>query len=110
MNFTMEWEFEVEREMTIIERILYTLFFVEPDTLLYLNAPINCTHFVHQPAHKGSAMTCNSDADFYGYTECEWEVDTEGFSEEVAALIEAEATTQSEMITETMIASIKDAY
>ncbi len=32
------------------------------------------THFFRQAPHRGSAHTCDSDMDYYGYTECEFEI------------------------------------
>lgn len=34
---------------------------------------VEVTHYFNQPPHKGSALTCDSSDDYYGYTECEWE-------------------------------------
>ena len=39
------------------------------------------THFFRQAPHRGSAHTCDSDLDYYGYTECEFDIMyTEGIS------------------------------
>lgn len=36
--------------------------------------------FVHQEPHRGSAQTCWSDIDYYGYTEMEWHlIDRKGY-------------------------------
>ncbi len=32
------------------------------------------THFYRQAPWRGSAHTCDSDLDYYGYTECEFEI------------------------------------
>lgn len=41
---------------------------------------IGVTHFFCQPPHRGSAHTCDSDWDFYGYTECDFDVlDRKGY-------------------------------
>ena len=32
------------------------------------------THYFRQPPHRGSAHTCDSDQDYYGYTECEFDI------------------------------------
>lgn len=43
-----------------------------------IDVTIVVDHFHHQPPHRGSAHTCDSDADYYGYTECDWHVEIEG--------------------------------
>jgi hypothetical protein len=41
---------------------------------------IRVTHMFVQPPHRGSPHTCDSDMDFYGYTECEFDVlDRKGY-------------------------------
>jgi hypothetical protein len=35
---------------------------------------IGVISFEHVPPYRGSAMNCDSDWDYYGYTEVEWEV------------------------------------
>ena len=35
---------------------------------------IDVTHYHNQPPHRGSPWTCDSDVDYYGYTECEFVV------------------------------------
>jgi hypothetical protein len=46
-------------------------------------------YFVQAP-HRGSAHTCDSDVDFYGYTDVEWQVlDRRGYS---AAWLERKLT------------------
>lgn len=32
------------------------------------------THYHRQPPHRGSAHTCDSDWDYYGYTECKFQI------------------------------------
>lgn len=32
------------------------------------------THYFRQAPHRGSAHTCDSDLDYYGYTECEFDI------------------------------------
>jgi hypothetical protein len=32
------------------------------------------THYLYQPPFNGSAWLCDCSSDYYGYTECEWEV------------------------------------
>ena len=35
---------------------------------------VRVDRYHHQPPHRGSAWTCDSDMDFYGYSEVEWAV------------------------------------
>lgn len=32
------------------------------------------THYFRQAPHRGGAHTCDSDLDYYGYTECEFDI------------------------------------
>ena len=32
------------------------------------------THYFRKAPHRGSAHTCDSDMDYYGYTECEFDI------------------------------------
>ena len=52
------------------------------------------THFFRQAPHRGSAHTCDSDMDYYGYTESEWEVlDRKGYK---AAWLERKLSSKDE--------------
>ena len=41
---------------------------------------IGVSHYFVQPPHRGSAWTCDSDWDYYGYTELEYDIlDRKGY-------------------------------
>jgi len=51
-----------------------------PVTVAGIPAFAMVTHYHHQAPHKGSPRTCDSDWDFYGYTELEFDLyDRKGY-------------------------------
>ncbi len=65
------------------------------------------THFYRQAPWRGSAHTCDSDLDYYGYTECEFDIlDRRG---RPAPWLERKATDQDrDRITEEIINQLGD--
>ena len=65
------------------------------------------THFFQQAPHRGSPHTCDSDLDYYGYAECEFDIlDRRG---RPAPWLERKATDQDrERITEEIINQLGD--
>lgn len=57
---------------------------------------LGVTYFHHQPPWRGSAHTCDSDMDYYGYTELEYDVlDRRGYRAEwLAKKIDGELETE----------------
>ena len=52
-----------------------TKYMLELDTRIAgIPAMIGVTYFHHQPPWRGSAHTCDSDMDYYGYHELEYDV------------------------------------
>ena len=39
----------------------------------YVTFEVEVTHYLNVEPHKGSAWTCDSDLDYYGYTEVDWD-------------------------------------
>lgn len=43
-------------------------------TIAGIPCQIGIDHFYKQEPHRGSAWTCDSADDYYGYTDCDWTV------------------------------------
>jgi hypothetical protein len=65
------------------------------------------THFHYQPPHKGSAHTCDSDVDFYGYTECEFTV-LDASGDEIKEISDEDKERIEQEITEHMLDGVDE--
>lgn len=68
---------------------IYEYVFDQDDHTIYLELEV--THFFEQKPHKGSAWTCDSDVDYYGYIDIDWEVYTYSVEDEDGKIV-AEGT------------------
>lgn len=59
---------------------VYDYIFEQDDHTINLELAI--TYFNHVEPHKGSAWTCDSSDDYYGYTDIEWDVYTYSVEDE----------------------------
>jgi hypothetical protein len=59
---------------------IYDYIFEQDNHTIYLELEV--THFNDVEPHKGSAWTCDSSDDYYGYTEIDWDVYTYSVEDE----------------------------
>lgn len=96
MSLDIDWTFHIE--------------IAEDEDSFDVTLTIKNTYYYNQPPHRGSAWTCDSRDDFYGFTECEWEVDIPAKYEAYRDQITALANEEEEAITAAMIKNAETAF